>query len=137
MPQALSIAVGLLMLLAGVAALIWFIWRTIKNAEDPSKMAFKWGLTFTIGGLFLFGAFKEVGFSHGGAFIVPFVCVLLGIVMSIVWAPHLGAWLAKSLTAMFDGGTAEVEPQPLYSAAIAKRKAGKYREAVYDIQKEL
>ena len=57
--------------------------------------------------------------------------------MSIIWAPHLGAWLANPLTAMFDGGTTEVEPQPLYSAAIAKRKAGKYREAIYDIQKEL
>ena len=59
MPHALSIAIGLLMLLAGVVALIWFIWRTIKNAEDPSKMAFKWGLTFTIAGLFLFGALQE------------------------------------------------------------------------------
>jgi outer membrane protein assembly factor BamD (BamD/ComL family) len=30
-----------------------------------------------------------------------------------------------------------LEPQPLYSAAIAKRKAGKYREALYAVQKEL
>jgi outer membrane protein assembly factor BamD (BamD/ComL family) len=137
MPQALSIAIGFLMLLAGVVAIFWYLWRTIKNAEDPSKMAFKWGLTIVILGLFAFGAFNEIGFSQGGAFIVPFVCVLLGVIMSVLWAPHIGAWLAKPLTAMFDGGTTELEPQPLYSAAMAKRNAGKYREAVYDIQREL
>jgi outer membrane protein assembly factor BamD (BamD/ComL family) len=137
MPHSVSIAIGLLMLLGGVFAIVWFIWRTIKNAEDPSKMAFKWGLTFTIAGFFLFGAVKQIGFNYAGAFIVPFVCVLLGIVMSIVWAPHIGAWLAKPLTAMFDGGTTELEPQPLYSSSIAKRKSGKYREAIYDIQREL
>ena len=57
--------------------------------------------------------------------------------MSVTWAPHLGAWLAKPLTSMFDGGETELEPQPLYSAAISKRKAGKYREALFAVQQEL
>lgn len=137
MPRPVSITIGLLMLLGGIAAIIWFIWRTIKRAEDPSKMAFKWAFTLIVIGFFGYGAFKEVGFSYGGAFIVPFVCVIIGIIMSIVWAPHLGAWFAKPLTALFDGGGQELEPQPLYSAAIAKRKSGKYREALYDIQQQL
>jgi outer membrane protein assembly factor BamD (BamD/ComL family) len=137
MPQPVSIAIGLLMLLGGIVAIIWFLWRTIKGAEDPAKMALKWALTLIIMGLFGYAAFKEVGFNAGGAFIVPFVCVLIGIVMSVVWAPHIGAWLAKPLTAMFDGGGQEPEPQPLYSPAIARRKAGKYREAVYEVQQQL
>src|SRR4051794_28385028 len=136
MPRPLSIAVGLLMLLGAFGGILWFIWWTIKRSDDPPKMIFKWGLTFLIFGLFGLAVIKEVGFSEAGAFIVPFVCVFIGIVMSITWAPHLGAWLAKPLTSMFDGGETELEPQPLYSAAIAKRKAGKYREALYAVQKE-
>ncbi|MDB6029764.1 MAG: hypothetical protein JWM16_102, partial [Verrucomicrobiales bacterium] len=66
MPHSVSIAIGLLMLLGGVAVIVWLIWRTIKNAEDPSKMAFKWGATFALGGLFLYGAIKEIGFNAGG-----------------------------------------------------------------------
>lgn len=137
MPRPVSIAIGLLMLLGGIVAIIWFIWRTIKRAEDPSKMAFKWAFTLIIIGLFGYCAVNEIGFDAGGAFIVPLVCVVIGIVMSLVWAPHLGAWFAKPLTSLFDGGGQEPEPQPLYSAAIAKRKSGKYREALYDIQQQL
>jgi outer membrane protein assembly factor BamD (BamD/ComL family) len=137
MPRPLSIVVGLLMLLGALAGILWFIWWTIKRSDDPAKMVFKWSLTLLILGLFGLAVFKEVGFSAGGAFIVPFICVAIGIVMSVTWAPHLGAWLAKPLTSMFDGGETELEPQPLYSSAIAKRKAGKYREALYAVQKEL
>src|SRR5260370_3962522 len=38
---------------------------------------------------------------------------------------------------MFEVGDKELEPQPLYSAAIAKRKRGKFHEAAREIQKQL
>jgi tetratricopeptide (TPR) repeat protein len=57
--------------------------------------------------------------------------------MSVIWAPSLAAALARPITSMFDGGDKELEPQPLYSAAIAKRKRGKFHDALREIQKQL
>ena len=137
MPKPLSIAIGLLMLLAAFGGIIWFIWWTIRRSDDPAKMTFKWGLTLVILAGFGYMAFAQVGNNFGGAFIIPFVCVAIGIIMSVTWAPSLGALLAKPLTSMFDGGDTEPDPVPLYSTAISKRKAGKYREAIYAVQHEL
>ncbi|HUR45077.1 MAG TPA: hypothetical protein VMZ27_04295 [Candidatus Saccharimonadales bacterium] len=137
MPKPLSIAIGLLMILGAFGGIIWFIWWSIRRSDDPAKMTFKWILTLVILAGFGYMAYNQIGFNAGGAFIVPFVCVLLGIVMSVTWAPNLGAWLAKPLTSMFDGGDTEPDPVPLYSSATAKRKSGKYREAIYAVQQEL
>jgi tetratricopeptide (TPR) repeat protein len=63
--------------------------------------------------------------------------VLFGIIMSILWAPHIGSFLIKPLTAMFDGGDIAPDPQPLYSIAISRRKLGKYEEAMAEIRKQL
>ena len=115
----------------------WFVLRSIRKAEDPARIAFKWVITLVILGFFALGVVKEVGFSFGGAFIVPFVCVLIGIIITVLWAPHIGASLAKPITSLFDGGDLELEPQALYSQAIARRKQGQYREAIYLVQEQL
>src|ERR1700752_4887160 len=123
MPKPLSIAIGLLMLLGAFGVIFWFIWWTIRRSDDPAKMTFKWGLTLVILAGFGYMAFAQVGNNFGGAFIFPVVCVAIGIIMSVTWAPSLGALLAKPLTSMFDGGDTEPDPVPLYSTAISKRKA--------------
>ncbi len=137
MPKPLSIAIGLLMLLGLVGFVFWAIYRSIKRSEDPAKLLFKWVLTFLIVGASLTAVFNGVGNSEGGAFIVPFVCVLIGIILSIVWAPSIGAWVSSPITSLFDGGDQEPVSQPLYSIAIAKRKMGKYQEAIVAIEQQL
>lgn len=134
MPRPLSIAVGLLMILSVLGAFGWWLWRCLKNSDDPTKLIFKWIVTLLcLAGL----AALVVGLEGFGRVAVPFVCVAIGIVMSVLWAPHLGALLAKPFTSMFDGGDQEIEPQALYSVALAKRKAGKYQEAIYEVHKQL
>src|SRR5262245_36313137 len=135
MPRPLSIAIGLLMILAVLGGFGWWLWRCLQNSDDPPKLLFKWLLTL----LCLVGlAWLVFGMEEGvGRVIVPFVCVAIGVVMSILWTPHFGELLARPFTSMFDGGNQEIEPQPLYSIAIAKRKAGKYQEAIYEIHKQL
>ena len=136
MPRALSIAAGLLMLLGAFATSIWLIIRSVKRSEDPAKLIFKWVLTFgLVAGLF--GITKGIGFDTPAAVAIPFICVGFGVAMSIIWAPNLGAAMAKPITSMFDGGEKELEPQPLYSAAIARRKRGKFHEAAREIQNQL
>jgi tetratricopeptide (TPR) repeat protein len=67
----------------------------------------------------------------------PLVIVVGGIIFSLLWAPHIGGWLAKPLTGLYDGGNAEIAPHPFYSIADAKRKRGQYTEAVAEIRKQL
>ena len=61
----------------------------------------------------------------------------LGIVLAIMWAPHICEWLPNHLTSLFDGGDAEPELKPVYSIAISKRKQGKFLEAVVEIRRQL
>jgi outer membrane protein assembly factor BamD (BamD/ComL family) len=134
MPRALSIAIGLLMILGVLGGFGWGLWHCLKNSDDPPKLIFKWIVTFLCLVLLVWMAW---GLEDLGRLAMPFVAVAIGIAMSILWAPNIGAVLAKPFTSMFDGGDQEIEPQPLYSIAIAKRKAGKYQEAVYEVHKQL
>jgi tetratricopeptide (TPR) repeat protein len=65
------------------------------------------------------------------------VGAIFGIVVGILWAPHIGAVIAKPLTSFFDGGAAEVEARPFYSIARAKQKRGSYDEAISAIRGQL
>ena len=132
----LIVVIGVLTLMA--LGFVWLMIRSVKRSGDPEKLLFKYVLSLAIIVPFsYFVLYKQWGNSHGGAFVVPFLCVTIGIILSLLWTPNIGAVLAKPITSLFDGGDTEPEPQPLYSIALAKRKSGKYREALYDIQQEL
>ena len=72
-----------------------------------------------------------------GAFIVPFVCVFIGIVLSIIWTSHIGAAMARPLTSLFDGGSEPPALSPRYSVAESRRKQQRFREAIYEIHEQL
>ena len=127
---------GLAVLVAVVAGLFWVVRWTIRRSRDPRSVRFKWSVTLVLlGGILVPVALT--GPSYAAAFIVPFVCVGMGVVMSLMWTPHLAAWFCSSITSAIDGGSQELTPQPLYSAAESKRKAGRYREALVEIQGQL
>src|SRR5712664_989060 len=105
----------IIMVLAGLA--LWLIVHTIRNAEDPGRMAVKWAITLPV----LTLAFLSVQlFGPMG----PFVIVGCAIVLSYLWTPHLGSLLSKPLTNIFDGGDIPPDPRPAYSIAISKQKQG-------------
>jgi tetratricopeptide (TPR) repeat protein len=133
----LRVAIGLTMILGLLGLIFWGIWRSIKRSGDPARMLGKWLLTVLLLGLVGWALIGKVGFDVGGAFIVPFVAVFIGVIMSIVWAPHLGAALAKPITSAIDGGIEEPVAQALYSVAEARRKQGRYHEAVREIRAQL
>ena len=128
------IALGLTIILGALVGLFWFVWRTIQRSGDPAKMLGKWVLTFLLMGLVAWALFTKTGFSVGGAFIVPFVAVFLAIIVSIFWASHLGVAFAKPIMSALDGGLEEPVAQALYSIAQARRKQGRYNEAIHEIR---
>jgi tetratricopeptide (TPR) repeat protein len=124
--------------LAAFAALTaWVFWKTVKKSEDPARMIFKWiasGVIFII--LVIVGlSIHKMGYA--GAFIGPIVAAIFGIVLGILWAPHLGALIARPFTSLYDDGDAVAELRPLYSIARAKQKRGLYQAAIAEVQKQL
>jgi tetratricopeptide (TPR) repeat protein len=67
----------------------------------------------------------------------PFVIVFLGVVMTVMWTPHIGEWLCTPLTGLYDGGNEELDQKPYYSIARSLRMKGKFLEAVVEVRKQL
>ncbi|HEV8543698.1 MAG TPA: hypothetical protein VGR78_14990 [Verrucomicrobiae bacterium] len=125
---------GLVGLIGAAALVVWFAWRTIKNSDDPGRLIMKWVLTAAVAGMFLFCLFF---FGRDGALVLPGLGAGFGVVLGIIWAPQLGAMLAKPITSFYDGGSAEVEARPFYAIARAKQKRGQYEEALAAIRGQL
>ncbi|MBI5385094.1 MAG: hypothetical protein HZA90_10450 [Verrucomicrobia bacterium] len=136
MTRILSAIVVLVILLGTLAFVGWLIVRSLKRSDDPPKLIVKWICTILVAGVLVF-MLGSWGPSFGSAFAVPFICVFFGICLSVLWAPSIAQAVARPLTALFDGGLEEAEPEPLYSIAQAKRKKGQYQEALWEIQQQL
>ena len=121
---------GMLVLAVLGALAIWLMVHTIRNAEEPSRMAFNWVLTLPLVTLIV------LSLRLLGAF-APFLVAICGIVLSFLWTPHLVPFLIKPLTSIFDGGDLPPDPAPAYSVARSKQKRGRYLEAVADVRKQL
>jgi tetratricopeptide (TPR) repeat protein len=127
--------IGLIFLLGFAWLTIWVIWRTIKKSEDPGRIAYKWVVSFGIIITLITIGVKIGGVA--GAFIGPIVAAAFGIVLGILWAPHIGALLASPITALYDGGDVAPEIRPFYSIARARQKRGNYEEAIAEVRKQL
>jgi tetratricopeptide (TPR) repeat protein len=75
--------------------------------------------------------------SFGVSLLLLGSLVIGGLILSLVWTSQISALVISPLTSLFDGGNERLEPKPLYSIAEARRKQGKYLEAVMEIRKQL
>lgn len=124
-------------LLAFCALTAWIFWKTVKKSEDPARMVFKWIVSGVILVILVFVGLSIHKMGYAGAFIGPIVAAIFGIGLGILWAPHLGALIAKPFTSLYDDGDAVAELRPLYSIARAKQKRGLYQAAITEVQKQL
>lgn len=121
---------GLAVIAIFAAAAGRFAWLSVKESEDPWRMVIKWIITGGAFGYLVTAALRFGPFA-------PMVAAVVGICLGIMWAPHLGALIAKPFTSLYDGGGVPDEVRPLYSIAEAKRKAGKYSEAAAAVRQQL
>ena len=121
-------------LLVIVGLLGWALIRALKRSDDPARLLFKWALTAGVVG-FLNWTIAPLALAN------PFIGVPLaaacGLTLAIIWRQALTDIVAKPFASLYDGGDEEIEPQPYYSIAEAKRKKGRYTEAVAEIRKQL
>lgn len=127
----------------------WLGWQALKRSEDPARLLFNWVATAVIVvGLAIY-ARRSLGGSGGGtagggmagsyaeAMTIAGTIAVGGILLGLIWASHIGTLISKPLTSLFDGGDVEAEPRPLYSIAEARRKQGKYLDAMAEVRKQL
>ncbi len=132
MKQLFSILAGVLSLLACLALIGWFFWHCLKRSDEPARLISKWVLTLVV---LVICALATGGI--GWSPMLPGVAAVFGILLTLIWGSTVGEILAKPFTGMIDGGAAEGEPVPVYSIAEAKRKRGKYDEAIAEVRKQL
>ena len=120
----------------------WVLWRWLRKSDDPPRLISKWIISGVMVGATWWIAGRKIAGSAGGldyaaAFVVAIACATCGIVLGLTWASDIAGLLGGALTGLFDGGDQEVEPAPFYSIAEARRKQGKYLEAIVEIRKQL
>jgi tetratricopeptide (TPR) repeat protein len=147
--QFLVILIALVLLAGLVAAIAFGIARILRAAEGYGGLAgflLKVAATVVgVGGIALL--FWVVGGTMGGgggflgaagfAFLAAGALVAVAVVFSIIWAPEIGGVIAKPFATLYDGGAVESKPQALYSIAVAKRKQGRYAEAIAEVRRQL
>jgi len=122
--------VGIAGIVVFVIVIGWLAVRALRNSEDPPKLIVKWIITV---GLLGFGFPFSLKFGQ----YAPLVVVLFAVPAGLIWAPHIGEFVASPLTNLFDGGRQEVDPMPLYSIAEGKRQRGDYASALAELRKQL
>jgi tetratricopeptide (TPR) repeat protein len=121
-----------LLVLGGLGG--WFVFHTVKKAEDPALMVVKWVVTVIVVAIL-------VTVVRPMALAAPFIGVPLtaacGIILAITWRRDIAGLVANPIASLYDGGNDAPDPHPFYSVARARQKQGLYPEAVQEIQKQL
>src|ERR1051325_4867022 len=125
---------GITGLLAG-GLVGWGMFRVLQRADNRPQLIVKWLLTVLVGGWVIWKAGllreSEASWTH------VIVALVGGLCLAALWRRSIASVFAKPFTALYDGGDAEIEPQPYYSVTEAKRKRGRYAEAVAEARKQL
>jgi len=125
----------LLPVILAVCLVLWVLWRWLKKSDEPGALITRWGISLVLAILVFWVAVRaQDEISKIFAVLVGGVC---GLAYAAIWGPSFCAFVARQFTNLYDGGDTELEPRPFYSVAEAKRKQGKYSEAIAEIRTQL
>jgi len=135
----LRVAFGMFVLLVFICLVGWILWRLLKNSYDPSRLLFRWiaTLVILIGGYFFIDWIIGPQGGPTEKIVGLMAALVLGLVLAVFWVPPIVDMVSNWFGSLFTGGNAPPPPQPFYSVAETKRKQHKFREAIYEIQRQL
>jgi len=127
--------VSLLLIVSGFAG--WVFVRSLRRSYDPLRLVLKW--VFTAAVVWFEVTVALPSFAKGGsdAFYGVIIGLFCGLALAITWRHSLVDLIANPIGSLYDGGREEVEPKPLYSIAVTKRKLNRPLEAIVEIRKQL
>jgi TolA-binding protein len=115
----------------------WVGWRWLRGSANPKGLIVSWVISaILILGVVLV-AVPATGRGGWVAWLGIAMAAVCAVFVGVMWAPHLADFVANPLTNALTGGNEEVEPQPYYAIAQARRKRGEYLEAIGEIEKQL
>jgi tetratricopeptide (TPR) repeat protein len=122
-----------------MAALLYWVLRTWwRKSDDRPGLLKRWLLTLAD---FLFLGLvvgPVVGrFDYGAAFVGVPMAAVGGLILAIIWVPHMTGAVGRKFGQLWDGGDVPADPEPFFSIAEARRKLGRYAEAVAELEKQL
>lgn len=140
----LQIALDIILSGIGLAFIVYFLFRAIKNSEDPAKVIFKivGSISVVLAAVFFIHSMTKhlgggIAADFATAFLITGSIVACGIILSVAWTPQISAFIFSPLTNLFDGGTEPPDKRPYYSIAITRRKLNKPLEAIVEIRRQL
>ena len=132
---------GTLILIAFALAFGWFAWWRFRRSTDRAAMLVRWLVTAGLGYFIVghCGVLMAKGMAESSYLaLVGFLQALVtGLVLAIIWVPEIVEGIGRKFGSLYDGGSAPIEPKPLYSIALALRARGQYTEAVTEVRQQL
>lgn len=137
MSRTFDIILGTAFSLFGVAFIVWILWRLLKRSDDPPKLIFKWIFTGVVLWFVITDILPDFAAGGGAAIIALIKMLFVGLAMTITWRHSIIDLIANPIASLYDGGREEIEPKPLYSTALSKRKLNRPLEAVVAVREQL
>jgi TolA-binding protein len=125
--------------LVGVGlALFLGLRRWYRASDDPQALLVRWGISLLD---VVFIVFVVVPVLRAGGLAAAFggvpLAAFAGLVMAIVWTPALAAAVGRRVSALYEGGTAAADPEPVLSVAQARRLQGRPGEAIEELRRQI
>jgi tetratricopeptide (TPR) repeat protein len=116
-----------------------FLAHRMSKSDDGQMFGMRDRVIITMAIFALMGASAKTLMGGGAvAGVIGMVIVIpAGVLLAFIWLPSLVETGLSSLTGAMTGGNLEVESKPFFYRALAKRRQGKFSEALAEIDTEL
>jgi tetratricopeptide (TPR) repeat protein len=120
----------------GLAVVIYIIRKQLRNPQnDPVKVIGLWVLSLVV---FVGISYSTVAAQEGFALLfVLLVALPIAVLLGVAWTPAIANMLVSPLTTALSGDDTEAYGGPCYGQALAKRKRGRYEDALEAVETQL
>ena len=130
-------AFGVLLLVFILGFVIWGYFKLLKNSQDPPLLLFKTIFTLVLAAVWFVVAVPLALKGGMDAFGGVALTMIEGLVFAIMWRRDIAGLIANPIGNLYDGGTTQYEPTPVYSHAMAMRKRGDFQGALANVRRQL
>lgn len=112
--------------------------RAWRRSSDRRDLLWRWGWTLADLAFIYFVVGPRFGaLGYEAAFIGVPLAAVAGLILAVIWVPSVAESFSRLFGNLYDGGDTEPDLEPFFSIAEARRKQGRYAEAMSAVQEQL